>query len=328
MAFRRGYRKDEEMAIKVDLITGFLGAGKTTFIKEYAKYISKTGEKVGIVENDFSAVNVDAMLLSEIENDNITVEQIVGGQHACDWKRRFKAMLIGMAMRGIKHVIVEPSGIYNVDDYFDSLYDEPLDKWYEPGSVIVIVDAGLEEDLSKEERYLLASQLANAGAVVFSKADLVSREKLEDTKARLKGMLSEFNCKRQEFKFTFDRNSRFTDGELEIIKNSGYVACEHERLWLDNEDCFSSLFFLDLKLCKKEDEIAQLKEKLRRIFEAEDLGTIFRIKGFTETDDGKWIEINSTHDAIRTEKITSGQEVIIVIGRNLVKEKIEELLKA
>ncbi len=316
------------MAIKVDLITGFLGAGKTTFIKEYAEYIAKAGEKVGIVENDFSAVNVDAMLLSDIESDNITVEQIVGGQNACDWKRRFKAMLIGMAMRGIKRVIVEPSGIYNVDDYFDSLYDEPLDKWYEPGSVIVIVDAGLEEELSKEERYLLASQLANAGTVVFSKADLVSDEKLADTKERLKGMLSEFNCKRTEFKNTFDRKMAFTDDVLEVMKNSGHVACEHDRLWLDNKNYFSSVFFMDLKLCRNEEDIPRLKEKLKRILDAKDLGTIFRIKGFTETDTGEWIEINATHDAIHADKIQSGQEVVIVIGRDLVKDRIEELLRA
>ena len=47
---------------KVDLITGFLGSGKTTFIKHYASYLVKQGYKVGIIENDFGAVNVDMML--------------------------------------------------------------------------------------------------------------------------------------------------------------------------------------------------------------------------------------------------------------------------
>lgn len=45
--------------IKIDLITGFLGAGKTTFIKKYASYLMKQGRKIGILENDFGAVNVD-----------------------------------------------------------------------------------------------------------------------------------------------------------------------------------------------------------------------------------------------------------------------------
>jgi len=51
--------------IKIDLITGFLGSGKTTFIKKYASYLLKKGMNIGILENDFGAVNVDMMLLQE-----------------------------------------------------------------------------------------------------------------------------------------------------------------------------------------------------------------------------------------------------------------------
>ena len=53
--------------IKIDLITGFLGSGKTTFIKKYAEYLLKKGEKIGILENDFGAVNVDMMLNSILQ---------------------------------------------------------------------------------------------------------------------------------------------------------------------------------------------------------------------------------------------------------------------
>ena len=49
--------------VKIDLITGFLGSGKTTFIKKYAKYLIDQGLNIGILENDFGAVNVDMMLL-------------------------------------------------------------------------------------------------------------------------------------------------------------------------------------------------------------------------------------------------------------------------
>ena len=50
---------------------------------------------------------------------------------------------------------MEPSGIYDVDEFFDGLREEPLDRWYEIGSVITIVDAGLEENLSDHAEYLL-----------------------------------------------------------------------------------------------------------------------------------------------------------------------------
>lgn len=55
--------------IKIDLITGFLGSGKTTFIKKYASYLLKKGMNIGILENDFGAVNVDMMLLQDLMGD-------------------------------------------------------------------------------------------------------------------------------------------------------------------------------------------------------------------------------------------------------------------
>ncbi len=53
--------------IRVDLITGFLGSGKTTFLKRYARYLTAQGQKIGILENDYGAVNVDMLLLQELE---------------------------------------------------------------------------------------------------------------------------------------------------------------------------------------------------------------------------------------------------------------------
>ena len=67
--------------VKIDLITGFLGAGKTTFIKEYASYLLRQGLNIGILENDFGAVNVDMMLLQELQGEKCELEMISGG---CD----------------------------------------------------------------------------------------------------------------------------------------------------------------------------------------------------------------------------------------------------
>ena len=81
----------------------------------------------------------------ELEKEGCELEMIAGG---CDYDchmRRFRTKLISMAMRGFDRVIVEPSGIFDVDEFFDILHDEPLDRWYEAGSVIAICDAGLPD---------------------------------------------------------------------------------------------------------------------------------------------------------------------------------------
>jgi len=133
------YGLSGENMIKIDLITGFLGSGKTTFIKKYASYLLKKGMNIGILENDFGAVNVDMMLLKELERENCELEMIAGGCDRETHRRRFKTKLIAMGMCGYDRVIVEPSGIFDVDEFFDALYEEPLDRWYEIGNVITIV---------------------------------------------------------------------------------------------------------------------------------------------------------------------------------------------
>ena len=95
--------------IKIDLITGFLGSGKTTFIKEYAQYLVDRGEKVAIIVNDYGAINVDRLLLGEALGDSCHLEMVIGGDADCT-RRRLKTKLIAMAMDRYTYVIVEPSG--------------------------------------------------------------------------------------------------------------------------------------------------------------------------------------------------------------------------
>ena len=107
--------------IKIDLITGFLGAGKTTFIEKYARWLMAQGQKIGILENDYGAVNVDRLLLQDLEGPQCDLEMIAGGCDADCHRRRFRTKLIAMGMLGYDRVLVEPSGIYDVDEFFDAL---------------------------------------------------------------------------------------------------------------------------------------------------------------------------------------------------------------
>ena len=64
--------------VQVDLITGFLGAGKTTFLRKYVHWLNARGQRVCILENDFGAVNVDVMLLQDLLGDNCDIETSSG----------------------------------------------------------------------------------------------------------------------------------------------------------------------------------------------------------------------------------------------------------
>lgn len=311
--------------VKVDLITGFLGSGKTTFIKKYARYLMDQGYNIGILENDFGAVNVDMMLLRELEGEQCELEMVAGGCDKDCHRRRFKTKLIAMGMCGYDRVLIEPSGIFDMDEFFDALHEEPLDRWYQIGNVIAVVDAGLDEKMSEEADYILASEVADAGCIVLSKTQEASEKSIESTVKHLNRALEAVHCKR---KFGEDEIIRkdweqFETEDFERILNSGYIAEDYEKMSLDEKEVFKSLYFMDLEISGEE-----LRDAAQKIMQDPACGSVFRIKGFTQEPDGSWTELNATHHEITQCPIAEGQKVIIVIGEQPDEEMIKKYLKA
>lgn len=307
--------------VKVDLITGFLGSGKTTFIKKYARYLMDQGYNIGILENDFGAVNVDMMLLRELEGEQCELEMVAGGCDKDCHRRRFKTKLIAMGMCGYDRVLIEPSGIFDMDEFFDALHEEPLDRWYQIGNVIAVVDAGLDEKMSEEADYILASEVADAGCIVLSKTQEASEKSIESTVKHLNRALEAVHCKR---KFGEDEIIRkdweqFETEDFERILNSGYIAEDYEKMSLDEKEVFKSLYFMDLEISGEE-----LRDAAQKIMQDPACGSVFRIKGFTQEADGSWTELNATHHEITQCPIAEGQKVIIVIGEQPDEEMIKK----
>ena len=310
--------------VKVDLITGFLGSGKTTFIKKYARYLMDQGYNIGILENDFGAVNVDMMLLRELEGEQCELEMVAGGCDKDCHRRRFKTKLIAMGMCGYDRVLIEPSGIFDMDEFFDVLHEEPLDRWYQIGNVIAVVDAGLDEKMSKEADYILASEVADAGCIVLSKTQEASEKSIEDTVKHLNRALEAVHCKRKfgEDEIIQKDWEQFETEDFERILNSGYIAEDYEKMSLDEKEVFKSLYFMDLEISGE-----KLRDAAQKIMQDPACGSVFRIKGFTQEPDGSWTELNATHHEITQCPIAEGQKVIIVIGEHLEEEEIRKYLE-
>ena len=352
--------------IKIDLITGFLGAGKTTFIRKYAKYLMDSGKNIGILENDFGAVNVDMMMLQDLMGDQCELEMISGGCDPETHRRRFKTKLISMGMCGYDRILVEPSGIFDVDEFFDILHEEPLDRWYEPGSVITIVDANLEEEMSEEENYILASEAASAGKIVFSKIGknlktekeaqmeekgsiAKAEESISKVLAHINIALKQIKCERViEEKDCLCKNwDTLTKADFQDLMSAGYTPENYQKLDFEQDSVFESLYFLNKKI-----SVENMKKAAEELFQNPDCGHIFRIKGFLNTNykeevmmENKmedemekvdkpritkaesWKEFNATRKNISIQPVKEGQEVLIMIGAGLKQEKIEECLE-
>ena len=343
--------------IKIDLITGFLGSGKTTFIKTYAEHLAGQGLKVCILENDYGAINVDMLILREELRDKCDLEMVVGGGDPDCHRRRTKTKLIEMGMLGYDRVIVEPSGIFDTDEFFDLLYEEPLDQWYEKGSVISIVDAKLPERLSGASEYLLMSEAANAGLILPSRVQETPDFRADRLVTRLNEAMKKYECGRvftaadvlaKDWK-------ELTDADFDRIENCGFRQADHVKLHVDQDGSYENLFYFHVHFTED-----ALIGKVKELFsEPEKYGNVIRVKGFipVKADEGGeekaadrpeesdhnevrsgtslspeektkgekagaesstgFLEINANRDGIRTDTVPVGQEVIIVIGEKL-----------
>ena len=308
--------------VQVDLITGFLGAGKTTFLRRYVRYLVEQGHNVCILENDFGAVNVDAMLVQDLLGDRCDLETISGGCDCDTHQRRMRTKLIALAMRGFDRVVVEPSGIFDVDEFFDVLRDDPLDRWYTIGNVIAIVDALLPQRLSPQAEYLLASETVNAGAVLLSRSQLASDAQRAAAAARLDKALAGCKASRRFAPGEIWQKdwAQLTAEDMASLAACGYRQASCEKLHFDEHQAFSSLCFLEQKLT-----LEQLQAAAKRLFADPRCGHVLRVKGFAPTAEG-WLELNATAAGQTLAPIPQGQDVLIVIGEGLNKAEIEQKL--
>lgn len=328
--------------IKIDLITGFLGSGKTTFIERYARWLVAKGERVCILENDYGAINIDRVLLQDLLGPNCELEMVVGGDGAVAHQRRFRTKLISMAMLGYTRVLVEPSGIYDIDEFFDTLYEEPLDRWYEVGSVLTIVDARLDPGLSPASRYLLASEAANAGKIILSKLPVTASVPKDDetlpaedsaavdnidqhpvraqndvigqTLAVLNQTMEEVQCTRR-FAYPADVLAKpwdqLEDSDFQMLEAAGYRHVSFLKKAVAEEDAYQSLFYMHYETTPED-----LKARVLRLLEDPAAGHVLRIKGFSSG-----LELNVTKDERHFRPLSvPTEDVIIVIGEALRKD--------
>ena len=323
--------------IKIDLITGFLGAGKTSFIQKYVKELLKEEQRIGIIESDYGAINIDLMLLQDLEEAGCDLEMVIGGNSPADHQRRLRSKLISIAMLGYNRIIVEPSGIYDVDEFFDLLHEEPLDRWYEIGNVITLLDARLHTPLSDASSYMLVSQAASAGAIVLSRTQLASPEELASTLSALEASMQDFQCKKAISPILFDKDWSFlTEEDWQKLLSCGYSYADYRKLPLSERSDYTSLFFMKESyphLALPAGEVPDLdvinrkiKKSTESIFSDASCGNVIRIKGFFSLPNSHYLQLNASRQDFSLKEVKRGQEVLIVIGENLNQAEIQKHL--
>lgn len=280
------------------------------------------GQSIGILENDYGAVNVDMMLLNDLEGDNCELEMVLGGCHEDCHRRRFKTKLIALGMSGYDRVIVEPSGLFDVDEFFDVLREDPLDRMYEIGNVIAIVDARLEDDMSDSSDFFLASEVANAGMILLSRTQLTDSNSIDAVKNHIQKASQKVNLDRDLSSIIREWDwCALTDDNFVEIDSCGHKIASYEKTHkLGN--AYSSVYFLEIPFTTK-----SIRSKIDVLMKDASYGHVFRIKGFY-IEAGQWYEVNATKRETQITSISEGQEVIIVIGENLNEASIEKYMRS
>lgn len=159
---------------KVDVISGFLGAGKTTLIQKLIKDVF-AGKKVVLVENEFGEIGIDGGFLQEA---GITINEINGGCVCCTLQGDFHDALEKVENTyHPDHIIIEPSGVGKLSDILSIIKSV---EGLELNSYSAVVDAKRCKIYHKNFKEFFDDQISTACCVILSRTQMVNEEKLNE----------------------------------------------------------------------------------------------------------------------------------------------------
>lgn len=303
--------------IKIDVVSGFLGSGKTTLIKHMLESIEN--EKVVIIENEFGQIGIDGDLISK---SGIDVLELQNGCICCSIKLNFRDTLLDIIEKfNPDRILIEPTGIGLLSEIISMIGNLKLKNTLSINSLITVVDGLNYFDYIDNFGDFFEDQIKNASILMISKTQLIGKDELNKVELSLKN----------------------------LNKTANIINKDWDKIPLDN-------FFekLDLLNCKISDDIRTLitkgisedmkniesiskipnkiytVESLEYILSSlnnEKLGKIIRCKGFVNNDEGilEFNYINGNYTIASTNRDITPK--LCIIGTNLAKEELLNMFK-
>ena len=170
---------------KIDVVSGFLGAGKTTFIKRLVEG-NKDKRKTIIIENEFGEIGIDGGFL---KNSGIEIKEMNSGCICCSLAGDFEASLRELlSTYEPNRVIIEPSGVGKLSDVLKAVSDVEKDLPVESNSAVTVVDVKKCKMYMKNFGEFFNNQIQFANTIILSRTDLVDNTKIEEAVALIKNV--------------------------------------------------------------------------------------------------------------------------------------------
>ena len=294
--------------MKILLVSGFLGAGKTTFIKELAKNINL---EFVVLENEYADIGVDKDFLDE---KNLNVWEMSEGCICCSMKGDFKSSIKRIYSEiNPEYLVVEPTGVGMLSSIIENIR-EINNNDIETLSPITLIDITSFSEYLETFNSFFTDNLKNTGKVILTKLENSNYFEIENIKNEILKINNNLEI------ITDDYRNFQKEWFGEILNKS-----------IDNkiiDKNFSLKTHINLRTFSKEnvnlktmDELGLL---LNRLVNG-DFGKIYRAKGIVKID-GYWGKFNLVYKNFEMEPISDAKTTkIVIIGNNLDIENLKNI---
>lgn len=315
------------MKIKVDVISGFLGAGKTTLIKKLLEE-KLNGEKLVIIENEFGEIGIDGSLLKK---SGIEIKEINSGCICCTLVGDFEKSIREVIEKfKTERVIIEPSGVGKLSEVIKACEAVKLKELLQVNMLVTVVDVMKHDLYMANFGEFFENQIKYARTVVLSRTQKAPQEKIESVVTSIRKLNGKANIvttpwdslKAEQIIAVAEQDAAASlEGQLKAAKKvvikrpahaHSHVADEVFEVW-------------GVETPKLFDEV-QLKKVLDRLEHQKDIGMVLRGKGILQVGKDKWLQFDYVPGEIQISSTSADYTGrLCIIGRGLNKTGIGNL---
>lgn len=302
------------MSIKIDIISGFLGAGKTTFLNEFIK---NTDEKIAIIENEFGDMSIDGDLIK----GNFTVKELSSGCICCSLIGDFKEAILSLSEEvNFDRIIIEPSGVAMLSDIIKLCQDicKSSKKEITINNIITIVDLCNFYEYEDNFGNFYLNQIKNANTILLSHFKEVDKSEIK----AIIDKLSNYN----EKAYILEEDWYF---KKELNLKHYIEALEKNRIDIKENSNDTSRIKKLLKSTTINNPKIFTEEKLKKVLELlkdKKHGYILRGKGIIQIENGKTVHFDFTPKNYAYEYMDEICETKVVIIGLLLNKKLIKML--
>ena len=294
------------------LISGFLGAGKTSFIKAMTK---ATGRQFVVVENEFGDINIDSKLLSGNKPDEMKIYELTEGCICCSMNMDFSLSVMTIANTlNPDYILVEPSGVAMPSRILESLKKISYENIGVLSPVVIVDAKNYREEKNFYSQYF-NDQLNSAGSVILSKSEDLDENSFREIHDELQ-IKESVNFPLEHY-HKWPREKWF---ELltKRIDGKNYNPAKVN----EDDENLESLAIENIKNSSPDEIIFKLEKIL-----SGDFGKVIRVKGFVNFSHGviAFSIVNGTYEITSAEENIKTDGEIVLIGEKLLREDIHKI---